>query len=649
MAEAQPSEHPPAERPRFGIPTRIFAGFALVVVSFGTLLALSVAQHHRSAATLRVLHEGFLPLASNLTELQALEANAHDSLQHFDEDPDWTVSYVGGIRAGREQNVGEALADLERTERLDPGALERATLASVRTMLTANRGEYEGFEEDRLALRDALAARAGAAARGDTETEERAVERVEALLAALQARQGRISRGLRGALRDIEQRIADTSREAADAEARSVTTFAAFGLAALLTGVLLTGWARRLLAPLAALERRVLAVARGELSEQPIAGREDEIGRLGREFERMVAALAARDRRLRELQRTQDEIVASLRSGVIVVDGDGRVRATNRAASRILGAHAPEVGGTLARTFEVLPALEEALAAVGDGTAAVVREALPLGFGRGRMVDLRVSPFGEGRGARLAVIDDVSEALATKARLIQSERLAAMGRMAAHVTHEVRNPLSSIGLNVDMLRDEIRGTEATALLGSIQREIDRLTQFTEEYLRLARLPAPALALEPIEGVVHRVARFVEREMSAAEVKLEVHVEPELGVVLHDEAQIRQALLNLLRNAREAMPGGGMIELGARREGDGVALTVADRGEGIAPEVRARLFDVLFSTKERGTGLGLALTREIVVAHHGEVRCEPREGGGTLFTLWLPRAAPAGEVEERAAE
>jgi signal transduction histidine kinase len=200
-----------------------------------------------------------------------------------------------------------------------------------------------------------------------------------------------------------------------------------------------------------------------------------------------------------------------------------------------------------------------------------------------------------------------------------------------------------------MLRDEIRGTEATALLGSIQREIDRLTQFTEEYLRLARLPAPALALEPIEGVVHRVARFVEREMSAAEVKLEVHVEPELGVVLHDEAQIRQALLNLLRNAREAMPGGGMIELGARREGDGVALTVADRGEGIAPEVRARLFDVLFSTKERGTGLGLALTREIVVAHHGEVRCEPREGGGTLFTLWLPRAAPAGEVEERAAE
>jgi len=77
--------------------------------------------------------------------------------------------------------------------------------------------------------------------------------------------------------------------------------------------------------------------------------------------------------------------------------------------------------------------------------------------------------------------------------------------------------------------------------------------------------------------------------------------------------------------------------------------VADRGEGIAPDVRARLFDVLFSTKERGTGLGLALTREIVVAHHGEVRCEPREGGGTVFTLWLPRAAPGAELEDRAAE
>jgi signal transduction histidine kinase len=202
---------------------------------------------------------------------------------------------------------------------------------------------------------------------------------------------------------------------------------------------------------------------------------------------------------------------------------------------------------------------------------------------------------------------------------------------------------------VELLREEVRGAEAVSLLGSIQREIDRLTQFTEEYLRLARLPAPALALEPIEGVVRRVARFVQREMEAAEVTLEVRIEPELGVVLHDEAQIRQALLNLLRNAREAMPGGGTIELAARRDGEGVALSVADRGEGIAPDVRARLFDVLFSTKERGTGLGLALTREIVVAHHGEVRCERREGGGTVFTLWLPRAAPGAELEDRAAE
>jgi signal transduction histidine kinase len=132
-------------------------------------------------------------------------------------------------------------------------------------------------------------------------------------------------------------------------------------------------------------------------------------------------------------------------------------------------------------------------------------------------------------------------------------------------------------------------------------------------------------------------------MESTQVRLEVEIEDELPTVAIDEAQIRQSLLNLLRNAREAMPGGGRIVMAARRDDGGVAISVRDEGEGIPDDRKERVFDVFFSTKERGTGLGLPLTREIVVAHRGRVRCEDASPRGTVFTIWLPRAAPAVEA------
>jgi signal transduction histidine kinase len=137
-------------------------------------------------------------------------------------------------------------------------------------------------------------------------------------------------------------------------------------------------------------------------------------------------------------------------------------------------------------------------------------------------------------------------------------------------------------------------------------------------------------------------------MDSTNVRLEVEVAEGLPLVAMDEAQIRQCMLNLLRNAREAMPGGGKIVLAARAADGGVSITVADEGEGIPDAQKERVFDVFFSTKERGTGLGLPLTREIVVAHRGRVRCEDGPGEikrGTVFTIWLPaaRALSSGDA------
>ena len=128
---------------------------------------------------------------------------------------------------------------------------------------------------------------------------------------------------------------------------------------------------------------------------------------------------------------------------------------------------------------------------------------------------------------------------------------------------------------------------------------------------------------------------LKREFETSNVRLVVEVAPGLPLVAADEPQIRQALLNLLRNARESMPGGGEVRLSARRVGDGLEVSVADAGAGIPPDRRAHIFDLFYSTKELGTGLGLSLTQQIVAAHGGTIRCEDGDEGGTVFTIWLP--------------
>ncbi len=252
-------------------------------------------------------------------------------------------------------------------------------------------------------------------------------------------------------------------------------------------------------------------------------------------------------------------------------------------------------------------------------------------------------------------------------RLIRSERLATVGRMAAQITHEVRNPLASIGLYAELLGDEIadRGQgsdEPKRLVASIISEVDRLTEITETYLRFARLPRPKLEREDLGAIVTGVLEFARAELSQAGITLALDVAPGLPDVAADEAQLRQALLNLVRNAREAMStrqsGRLRVAVAARRGAadDGrdaaeVRVTVSDSGDGIPREHLGKIFDPFFSTKERGTGLGLALVQQIVVEHRGRIEVESGPDAGTAFSLTFPalRAAASDARDEPASE
>ncbi len=232
--------------------------------------------------------------------------------------------------------------------------------------------------------------------------------------------------------------------------------------------------------------------------------------------------------------------------------------------------------------------------------------------------------------------------------LVRSERLAAVGKMAAVITHEIRNPLSSIGLNTELLEEELEriaaGTaspkEARALVASVHKEVDRLTAITEDYLRFARLPRPKLERLQVNDVASELVEFQRVELATRGATVASMLARDLPEVMADEGQLRQALLNLVRNAAEAVGARGLVRVATRHTPAGaVEIRVEDDGAGIAAEHLPRIFEPFFSTKDGGTGLGLALTQQIVVEHGGRIQVESSEHG-TAFVIELPAAVTA---------
>ena len=629
MAEEPTKPTTKRRRRALSIPTRIFLAFALTLAAFASVSVVSVVQHDKTARNLRLLHDGYLPLAVRFNEARGHQTNLLQDLERIFEASAWVRSRFDASRQTRLGARRRFVHHFEKAERASRAAGDTATMERVRESYQAILEAYDETQAHYDRFFAALDAQDDATGREEH--------------AALMDLEREILRHYREAYAQLVDRLDSIAAESASQERQASIVLGVLALVMLFVGLAATLWSQRILRPLPLLQERVAAVATGDLSSRKLSVRgDDELARLAENFEDMVEALAARDARLRDLRQMQAQIVAGLRAAVVVVDADGVVRTVNPAAHPVLGLKGSDVGAKLELRVEL--DLETALAAVRSTGDAVFLEAQVLGE---RRVDILATPFGRDEGEVLLVADDVTDALRTKDRLIHTERLAAIGRMAAHVTHEVRNPLSSIGLNVEMLEDELSDgdEEARALMRAIQREVDRLTGITEEYLRLARLPQPRLEADDLGELIRSVGAFVRREMEASKVELQIEV-GELPSVAFDEAQLRQALLNLLRNAREAM-GEGVVKLHAVRAEGGVEIRVSDRGPGIPEAERDRIFDLFFTTKERGTGLGLPLTHQIVEAHSGRIDCAENPEGGTVFTIWLPAAPPRRSADAAA--
>lgn len=271
----------------------------------------------------------------------------------------------------------------------------------------------------------------------------------------------------------------------------------------------------------------------------------------------------------------------------------------------------------------------------------------------------RVSPSGPLREDEVSLLarefDLMAEALEERERrLLRGERLAAAGQLAAQITHEIRNPLSSVALNAELLEDELSDAspESRELLAKISKEVDRLTAVTEDYLSFARRPKPHRVPLDLREELHDLLDFMGQELELAGIEVSQRLPSTPARVLGDGNQLRQVFMNLVRNAQEAVletererrpRDRPTIRVDMQCKDDHVVVVVRDNGPGIpgAPAEHDRIFEAFYTSKAKGTGLGLPTVQQIVLDHDGSVRVAETGPAGTAFEVRLPACAPEG--------
>jgi two-component system sensor histidine kinase PilS (NtrC family) len=384
---------------------------------------------------------------------------------------------------------------------------------------------------------------------------------------------------------------------------------------------------------------------------------------LSRELRLADLALDRSRRDLHRLQRLHERTVESLLSGLLTTDGDGRITSMNPEAERISGGRGEEFFGHPVE--EVLPGVQ-ALLRLGAADAPVPRRRARLSYrnrrGDSLYLGLAASVLREADGSpagHVLIFQDLTTVVEMERQLRRSERLAAVGQLAAAIAHEVRNPLAAMSGSIQLLAAGLPAAskegEAGRLMDIVLRETDRLNRLITDFLQYARPSAPQPETVALAAVVAETLEMLSQG-EGKEIQVEADVPPDLTVQA-DAAQLRQLLWNLLLNAAQAMSPGGRVRLAASRrprpppqdeldavrtvqdeEGSpGVEISVSDTGVGIAPEVLDQIFDPFFTTKRAGSGLGLATVHRIVESNGGRLWVESALGVGTSFRIWLPQA------------
>jgi PAS domain S-box-containing protein len=374
------------------------------------------------------------------------------------------------------------------------------------------------------------------------------------------------------------------------------------------------------------------------------AGSGDELGVVSRKITQVGQQLRGVHEIFSTMRENMNSVMAGLEDGLLLFTRDARAVMISPAAEKFLGAPAGQFLGR--RVTEIFPPghpLHDALHIESDELSEVAAETELQTSEGPKRVSVSVQAIqedGERMGA-LVTLRDLDSLESINTQLQVSERLAALGRITAGVAHEVKNPLNSMRLWLENLKESLPAETDGASLQAVQvldKEIDRLDAVVKRFLDFTRPMDIRLEATQLAELLKEVLEIAKPQLQKANIQLAQLLPIDVPEVYVDRALLKQAVLNLVLNAAEAMPNGGQLRLVLSRRGEMAEITVGDTGKGILPENRQKIFQLFFTTRPGGSGIGLASAFRIVQLHNGSIDFTSEVGRGTTFRIELPLAA-----------
>ena len=373
-------------------------------------------------------------------------------------------------------------------------------------------------------------------------------------------------------------------------------------------------------------------------------GGADELGLVSRKISQVGQQLRGVHEIFSTMRENLNSVMAGLEDGLLLFTRDARAVMVSPAAEKFLGAPAGQFLGR--RITEIFPdshPLRQALHLEGDALRETAAETELKTAGGVRRVGVSVQAIqedGEQIGA-LVTLRDLDSLESINTQLQVSERLAALGRITAGVAHEVKNPLNSMRLWLENLKETLPAEQDGGSQQAVQvldKEIDRLDAVVKRFLDFTRPVELQLEATDLAELLKDVVRVAQPQMRKAGVEVEELLPNDVPEVWADRDLLKQAVLNLVLNAAEAMATGGDLRVALSRRGEMAEISVSDTGKGIPLENQKKIFQLFFTTRPGGSGIGLATTFRIVQLHNGSINFQSEAGRGTTFRIELPLAA-----------
>jgi signal transduction histidine kinase len=359
----------------------------------------------------------------------------------------------------------------------------------------------------------------------------------------------------------------------------------------------------------------------------------EQIGQRMRNVEEVFSAL----------KENLDQVLGNLQDGILLFTGDGRAVLVSEAAQRFLHIESDNILGLQAREiFDSSTVLGRTLREAFDAGVTLVQEEVLTETGRRiqASVDFIYDDHTRTGLGALVTLHDLESVEQIESELELSRRMAAIGRLTAGVGHEVKNPINAIVVHLELLKNKLGGDHppATRHLEVIDAEIHRLDRVVQTLVDFSRPVELRLQEQDLRKVIGDVLALADEELSTRNVKLEGHLPDHPLIANVDADLLKQAAINVIQNGAQAMPNGGKLRVTLQEDRKMAVLRIADEGSGIPPEILEKIFDLYFTTKSGGSGIGLAMTYRILQLHHGSVDVQSTVGRGTEFSLRIPLAA-----------